>query len=198
MEVAAAYLEEVIRAARGVDLNKVNRAVEVLQNAYNEDRSVYVIGNGGSAANGSHFAEDLSMGAMPNLKHKRFRVLSLTDNVPFITALSNDIGYEHVFDLQLRQFARKGDILIAISGSGNSENVINAVKYARRMKMTVIGLTGFDGGKLKKLSHVKLHVPIMDMCKSEAVHSVLQHMVTDLLRDRLIASEKQNKRRRRG
>jgi len=197
MEVAAKYMEDVFEAARGLDLKEVKRAVALLKKAYEQGRSVFVLGNGGSAATAQHFAEDLSMGAMPDLKGKRFRVLSLADSVPFITALSNDIGYEHVFDLQLRQFGQKGDVLIAISGSGNSMNVINAVKYGRKAGMKVIGLTRFDGGKLKKLSDIELHVPIMHMCKSEAVHSIIQHMVTDLLRDELLAARKPKKRGKR-
>ena len=193
------YLETVVKAARSVDLQSVERLLDRLETAYREGRAVYVIGNGGSAANASHFAEDLSMGAMPDLEGKRFRVLSLTDNTAFITALANDKGYDRIFDLQLRQFAQKGDLLIVISGSGNSPNVVRAAEYAKSVGMTVVALTGFDGGKMKALADLNVHVPQPNICQSEAVHSILQHMIADLLRERLAAparpSAKQSRER---
>lgn len=188
MEVTARYLEDVIKAAQAVDLKEVAKLIDLLEKAFVEGEGVFVIGNGGSAANASHFAQDLSKGAIPDLEDKRFRVMSLTDNVSFITAIANDRGFERIFDLQLRQFAAEGDVLIAISGSGNSPNILRAADCARRRKMTLVGVTGFDGGKLMGLSDVKLHVPIQDMCKAEAVHSILLHMAADLLRDRLIGA----------
>ena len=181
----AQYLEMVIKAARSVDLRSVERFITLLESAYRRGRAVYVIGNGGSAANASHFAEDLSMGAMPDLEGRRFRVLSLADNISYITALANDKGYERVFELQLRQFAVKDDVLIVISGSGNSPNVVRAAEYAKSVGMTVVALTGFDGGKMKALADLNVHVPHPNMCQSEAVHSILMHMVADLLRARL-------------
>lgn len=180
------YLDQVVSAARSVDLGQVEKLIGLLERAYRKGRSVFVIGNGGSAANALHFAQDLSKGAIPDIEGKRFRVLSLAENVSFITAISNDIGYDRVFELQLRQFAEKGDVLIAISGSGNSANIIRAVEYARGKGMLVAGFTGFDGGKLIGLSDVRVHVPVDQMCMAEAVHSIIMHMITDLLRDRLI------------
>ena len=185
MKAVEQYLDDVVQAAQAVDLAQVCQAVDCLQSAYNDGRAVYVIGNGGSAAAASHLAQDLSKGSMPDIEGKRFRVLSLTDNVPFMTALSNDIGFDRVFDLQLRQFAEPNDILIVISGSGNSPNVLKAVEYAKTLPMTTISLTGFDGGALHKASDIQLHVPIMDMCKSEAVHGILAHIVADILRVKL-------------
>lgn len=185
MEIAARYLDEVVAAAKAVDLREVEKAVAVLEAAYREGRSVFVIGNGGSAANAMHFAQDLSKGSVPDLEGKRFRVMSLADNVSMITALANDVGYERVFDLQLRQFAQAGDILVALSGSGKSPNILKAVEYAKAQSLKVMGLTGFDGGQLMKRSDVRLHVPLKDMCKSEAVHAILLHMIADLLRARL-------------
>jgi D-sedoheptulose 7-phosphate isomerase len=174
-----------MEAARRVDLAAVGRCIDRLAEAYRDDRQVFLIGNGGSAANASHFAEDLAKSSLRDSDRKRFRVLSLTDNTSFITAIANDIGYEDIFAFQLRQFLRTGDVLIAISGSGNSPNVVKAAAYAREAGGTVIGLTGFDGGKLLKLAHIGLHVPLKDMCKSEAVHGILLHMVVELLRERL-------------
>lgn len=179
------YLAGVVQAAEQVDYAAVEKAVDVLADAYRDGKTVFIIGNGGSASNASHLAQDLSKGTISDLEGKRFRAMSLTDQIPFVTAIANDIGYERVFDLQLRQFAEEGDILIAISGSGNSPNILRAVDYANEKKMTVIGVTGFRGGALIKKSDIQLHVPCNDMCKAEAVHGILFHMIADLLKFRL-------------
>ena len=179
------YLNTVSKATDAVDKGVLARVIDRLEVAYREGQSVYIIGNGGSAANASHLAEDLAKGALQDDWEKRFRVHSLTDNTPFITAIGNDIGYDRIFKFQLRQFAEAGDVLIAISGSGNSPNVIEAVTWAGEQDIDVISFTGFDGGKLGPLSDLNVHVPLMDMCQTEAVHSVLMHLIVDLLRDRL-------------
>ncbi|MDD4869459.1 MAG: SIS domain-containing protein [Kiritimatiellae bacterium] len=182
------YLRSVCEAAGRVDLVAVTKAIDLLEEAYHSGKGVFVIGNGGSASNASHFAQDISKGSIPDLSGKRFRVMSLTDNTPFITAIANDIGYERVFDIQLSQFAREGDILVAISGSGNSPNILKAVERARELKMNIISVTGFNGGKLIKMSDIQVHVPCNDMCKSEAVHGIIFHMITDILKARLLSS----------
>jgi D-sedoheptulose 7-phosphate isomerase len=180
-----AYIETVSRATDAVDKGVLATVMDRLELAYQKGQTVYIIGNGGSAANASHLAEDLAKGALQDNWKKRFRVHSLTDNTPFITAVGNDIGYHDIFRFQLRQFAVTGDVLIAISGSGNSPNVVHAVEWAKEQELDVIGFTGFDGGKLGKLANLNVHVPLMDMCQTEAVHSVLMHLIVDLLRDRL-------------
>jgi len=182
----SAYLESVSEAARAVDPAAVEACILCLESAWREGRGVYVIGNGGSAATASHLAQDLSKGALPDFPEtRRFRVLSLTDNTSFITALANDIGYERVFELQLRQFAQPGDVLIAISGSGNSPSIVRALDAAAALGLTIIGVTGFDGGILLQRAAIRVHVPLRDMCKSEAVHAMVLHAVVDLLRARL-------------
>lgn len=181
----ARYLDDVMKAAQGVDGGAIDACIDALESACRDGRQVFVVGNGGSAANASHFAQDLAKGAMPDFEHgRRFRVLSLTDNVSFLTALANDIGYERVFDLQLRQFARPGDVLVTISVSGDSPNVLRAAEYAREIGMATIAFTGFTGGALLKLADIRVHVPLHNMCQSEAVHSILFHMIVDLLRER--------------
>ena len=180
----AEYLRTVGDAMRAVDRGVLTRVMDRLARAYHDDRGVYVIGNGGSAANASHLAEDLAKGALRDDWEKRFKVHSLTDSTPFITAIANDIGYEDIFRFQLRQFAEPDDVLVAISGSGNSPNVLRAAEWANAHGVDVIGFTGFDGGKLAGLARLNVHVPLMDMCRSEAVHGVLLHMVVDMLRDR--------------
>ena len=160
-------------------------AVDFLEETYVEDRSVFTMGNGGSAAAASHLAEDLCKGAIHDDAEKRLRAQSLADNTPFLTAISNDLGYERVFDFQLRQFARAGDVLIGISGSGNSPNILRAAAYAKTNGVTTIAMTGFDGGQFGAMADVHIHVPIPDMCKAEAVHGILCHMLTALLGDRI-------------
>ncbi len=180
------YLDAVMRAARAVDPAAVVAMIDVLERAYREERGVFVIGNGGSASNASHLAQDLSKGALPGFPDvARFRVLSLVDNIAFITAIANDINYDRVFELQLRQFARPGEVLVAISCSGNSPNILRALDTAEEIGLTVIGVTGHDGGALRARSTIALHVPVPDTCQAEAVHAILLHAVVDLLRDRL-------------
>ena len=163
-----------------------DRFVEALYAGFEQGRTVFLIGNGGSAANASHFGQDLAKGTLSSMSAtRRFRVIPLTDNIGFITALANDEGYDSIFEQQLRNLAASGDLLVAISGSGNSPNVIRAAEYARSIGMTVIGVTGFDGGKLKALSDVSVHIPVDDMGMCEALHGVVFHLAMCRLRERL-------------
>jgi D-sedoheptulose 7-phosphate isomerase len=163
-----------------------DRFVEALYAGFEQGRTVFLIGNGGSAANASHFGQDLAKGTLSSMSAtRRFRVIPLTDNIGFITALANDEGYDSIFEQQLRNLAASGDLLVAISGSGNSPNVIRATEYARSIGMTVIGVTGFDGGKLKALADVSVHIPVDDMGMTEALHGVVFHLAMCRLRERL-------------
>jgi len=184
-----AYLDYIDRAQRAVKAEEVSTAIDLLWRAYQRRRTVFVIGNGGSAATASHLAQDLWKGTRRTLTQKRrYRVLSLTDSVPCLTALANDDGYEMVFEQQLRTYARAGDLLVAISGSGNSANVLRAVKWANRSGLTTLALTGFDGGMLRRAAHHCLHVPLNDMCTAESIHSVLLHYVVLELQQRIAAA----------
>lgn len=156
-DYAKSYLSKLGNLLQTIDPRQVEAAGALLTAARAEGRQVFLIGNGGSAALASHLAVDLGKGCSRN-REKRFRVLSLTDNVPWMTALSNDISYEDVFVEQLRNYADKGDILFAISSSGNSKNVLKAVQYANQVGCETIGVSGFAGGKLKEM--VKHHVLI--------------------------------------
>ena len=163
-----------------------DRFVEALYAGFEQGRTVFLIGNGGSAANASHFGQDLAKGTLSSMSAtRRFRVVPLTDNIGFITALANDEGYDSIFEQQLRNLAAAGDLLVAISGSGNSPNVIRAAEYAHSIGMTVIGVTGFDGGKLKALADVSVHIPVDDMGMTEALHGVVFHLAMCRLRERL-------------
>jgi len=166
-----------------LDYSAVNRLVEKLFEAYQEGRRVFIFGNGGSAATASHFAEDLAKGTVKDLSvPKRLRVSSLTDSVPFISALGNDCGYETIFREQLVTNAEPGDVAIAISGSGNSPNVVTAVKWARENGLYTAGLSGFNGGKLKGMVDVSIHCPILDMEIAENAHMIVVHLVVGGLR----------------
>lgn len=161
-----------------INQSEINKLIQLIFDAYENERMIFIIGNGGSAANASHFAQDLAKGTRININQKkRIKALSLTDNISFITAMSNDDGYETIFEQQLRTFAKPKDILIAISGSGNSLNVIKAIEWANKNDLLTVGITGFDGGKLKQIANYSVNVPLNDMCTSEGVHSIIMHYV---------------------
>lgn len=184
------YTSYTLDALKSVDAAEVENLVALLLDAYERGATVFVIGNGGSAANASHLAQDLAKGTLSHPEQeKRLRALSLTDNLPFFSALGNDEGYDRVFVQQLRTFADKGDLLIAISGSGNSPNIISAVEYANGIGMATIGITGFDGGRLRDLAHHGVHVPLNDMCTSESIHSIVFHYVILTLQERMANGE---------
>jgi D-sedoheptulose 7-phosphate isomerase len=166
------------------DYDGVAKLIEKLLEAYRKGSRIFIFGNGGSAACASHFAEDLAKGAIPEAsrREKRLRVLSLTDCTPFLTALGNDCGYETVFREQLATNAAPGDIAIGISGSGNSPNVLNAITWANENGLYTVGLTGFDGGKLKRMVNLDIHSPVPDMEIAENAHLVLVHLVVSGLR----------------
>jgi D-sedoheptulose 7-phosphate isomerase len=180
-----AYYQQV--AALLEDLHgPTDRLIATLYGAFDEGRTIFLCGNGGSAAAASHFGQDLAKGTLSSMEAKRrFRVIPLTDNIGFITALANDEGYDCIFEQQLRNLGGEGDLLVAISGSGNSRNVLRAVEYAHSIGMRTIGITGFDGGKLRALAQESVHVPIDDMGMCEAVHGIVFHAAMCFLRERL-------------
>lgn len=173
---ASQYRSEVLRAIETIDLEKVERAIEILAQARAEDRHIFVCGNGGSASTASHFVCDMVKGASFG-RTSRFRILALTDSLPTITAYSNDVSYECIFAEQLKNFAAPGDVLIAISGSGNSPNVLRAVEYGNSIGCRTIALTGRDGGKLGPLAQLNIHVPTSHMGRIEDSHMIVAHMI---------------------
>lgn len=180
------YIDYVKEAMLLIDKDQVENLIEILFTAYRDDKMIFIIGNGGSAANASHFAQDLAKGTRLAINQKkRFKALSLTDNVSFIAALANDDGYETVFEQQLMTYAGEGDVLIAISGSGNSINITKAVEWANRHGLLTVGVTGFDGGMLRQINRHSLHVPLHDMCSAESIHSAIFHFIIIRLQDKL-------------
>jgi len=175
-----AYLDRVNREIQELDVAQVETFSQLVESAYREGRFVFLCGNGGSGANASHLCEDLAKCTLRDFENqKRLKVLSLTDNTPWITAVANDIAYDGVFLEQLKNLASPGDLLIAISGSGNSPNIVRAVEWANARGLVTLGLTGYSGGKLKELAQHNLHVGIDDMGIVESIHQVAFHWVID-------------------
>ena len=170
------YKDDVLRAIETIDLDKVNQAIEILAQARDEDRRIFVCGNGGSASTASHFACDMVKGASFN-REKRFRIMALTDSLPTITAYSNDVCYDCVFAEQLKNFAEPGDVVIAISGSGNSPNVLRAVEYANSIGCQTIALSGRNGGKLGPLAQLNIQASNPHMGRIEDLHLIVMHMI---------------------
>ena len=177
---ATDYLERVCEEIRKLDLTQVETLSDLIEERYHAGRFVFVIGNGGSGANASHLCEDLAKCTLRDFeRQKRLKVLSLTDNTPWIMAIANDISYQGIFSEQLKSLASPSDLLLAISGSGNSPNILEAVTWANDNGLTTVGITGFKGGKLKSLAHHNFHVAIDDMGVVESVHQVVFHWVID-------------------
>lgn len=178
------YIDRCASELQRVDLSQAERLAADIYRAYEEGRFVFICGNGGSGSNSSHLCEDLGKSSLDprdftNDAVKRLKVLSLTDNTPYILAWGNDEGFDRIFVEQLKNFASPGDCLIAISGSGNSKNVLNAVEWANTNGLKTWGITGFTGGELQKIAADNLHIPLDDMGMVESIHLLLFHWVLD-------------------
>ncbi len=187
---ARPFLERVGKELNRIDPQEVRALADAVYSCYEQGRFVFLCGNGGSGSNASHFCEDVGKGTLrredfDDDRKKRFRILSLTDNTPYILAWGNDEGFDRVFVEQLKNLASPGDLLIAISGSGNSPNILRAVEWANRRGLKTFGCTGFTGGKLRSLAQQCLHVPLDDMGIVESVHLTAFHWVVDNLHRRI-------------
>lgn len=171
-----AYIEHEIKTIQSLDVEEINAALNLLLETFENGNTVYTFGNGGSSSTASHFQNDFNKGVSEHTE-KKFNLLCLNDNVSTVMAIANDIGFDEVFRFQLQGHIKPGDVVLAISGSGNSKNVINAVEYAKAQGNKVIGLTGFSGGKLKELSDVSLHAPINSMQITEDIHMIFDHLM---------------------
>jgi D-sedoheptulose 7-phosphate isomerase len=181
MKDANEYFRHLSSTIQRLPFGTVERIGEALLDAYERDRTIYTFGNGGSASLASHFACDLGKGTVSGTG-KRFRVISLTDNVPLMTAWANDSHYEDIFAEQLRNLVCEGDVAFAISGSGNSPNVLKALAVARDSGAITVGLTGYKGGKLKVLCDLCLVVPSENMQIIEDMHLCLAHALFTVIR----------------
>lgn len=174
------YFERLKSTIDLVDKCALNTLMNVLECARNEGRSVFVMGNGGSSATASHFVCDFNKGISLN-QDKKFKLICLNDNIPSLMAYANDFSFEDIFVGQLRNFFQKGDIVLGISGSGNSKNVLKAIEFANTHGGITVGLTGYDGGKLRDIVHYCIHIPINDMQIIEDLHMVLDHCMMKIL-----------------
>ncbi len=178
------YSDRLQHTLNNLPMEQIEQVIQTLLNAQQARKTVFIFGNGGSASTASHFACDLGKGtAQPGLP--RLRVISLTDNVELITAWANDTAYEHIFTEQLRGLVEPGDVVIGISGSGRSGNVLNAIALANQSGATTIGMTGFDGGLLAAMVDVSVVVPSNCMERIEDVHIILEHTICSTIRENL-------------
>jgi D-sedoheptulose 7-phosphate isomerase len=176
MNYADQYKSELLRAIDTIDTERVERAIEWFNDARAKGRHIFVCGNGGSASTASHFACDIVKGASYQ-RNERFKIMALTDSLPTLTAYSNDVGYDCVFAEQLKNFAEADDVVMCISGSGNSPNVVCAMEYANSIGCKTIALTGRDGGKLGPLAQLNIQVPVPHMGRIEDAHMIVCHMI---------------------
>ena len=180
-EFARGYLEYLRAVIARIDLGEIACLIQTLLAARDRSARIFFFGNGGSAATASHFANDIAIGSRSWARP--FRAISLTDNVPVLTAIANDYGYDEIFLKQLEVLMSPGDVVVAISVSGNSPNVLRAVEYAQAHGATTVALTGFDGGKLRPLAQLGVHVPTTrgEYGPAEDVHMILDHLVSACL-----------------
>lgn len=186
MKSLGTYLRDLRRTLERLPLERIEQAIAILEEARQNRARVFILGNGGSAATASHFVCDLAKNTR-QAGRPDFRVVGLADNVPIFSALANDEGYEQVFAGQLASLVEAGDVVIAISASGNSPNVIAALRVAGQAGATTIGFTGFDGGRLGAMADLNLHVPSDCIEHVEDIHLMLEHMICKSLRERALA-----------
>jgi D-sedoheptulose 7-phosphate isomerase len=180
-DYSKSYLEYLRKVLTSISFSEIDDFVKVLLEARERGSFIYFIGNGGSAATASHFANDIAIGSREY--QKPFRAISLCDNQAMITAIGNDDGYEKIFSQQLRVLLKKQDVVVSISASGNSPNLIHAINTAKRMGGITVGISAFDGGKMKELVDFSLHVPTEkgEYGPAEDAHMVLDHLVANYL-----------------
>ncbi|MEA2019863.1 MAG: SIS domain-containing protein [Campylobacterota bacterium] len=172
------YIKNLTNILNNLDLEIIEQIKDALEDTIKNSSKIYIIGNGGSSATASHMVNDLGVG-LSRRDIKNFNVISLADNTPVITAIANDIGYEHIFYAQIKNKIQKNDLLIAISCSGNSANIVKAVEYAKEQGTKIVGMTGFSGGRLKELSDINFHIATDkgEYGLVEDAHMILDHII---------------------
>jgi len=174
------YYRIEIETLKKLNLSEINEAMNAILECYKNDGTIYICGNGGSATTASHMACDFNKGVNEYLDDKKIRFVSLCDNIAIMTAISNDISYEDVFVHQIEKKLFSNDILIVISGSGNSRNIIKVLEYAKSQRCKTIAISGYNGGKIKELADYNMHVPLNDMMKVEDIHMSFDHMIATI------------------
>jgi D-sedoheptulose 7-phosphate isomerase len=181
------YIDRLQRALEDLPRDRLTQLGETLLRAYRNDKQVFTIGNGGSSSTASHMAADLAKNTIgPNMK--RFKIMSLSENASIVTALANDLGYDNIFYEQLVNVIRAGDVLIVVSASGNSPNVLKAIRYAQHQSAEVVGLLGFDGGEAARLADIPIIVQSHDYGIVEDIHLVVNHMLVEYFKQHLAAA----------
>lgn len=185
---ASSYISYLNKVLARFNVTEFDSLIKLFLDARKRDAQIFFIGNGGSATTASHFANDLAIGTRSH--NKPFRAMSLTDNQAIVTAISNDNGFDNIFVLQLQALMRKGDLVVAISASGNSANLIKAVEYANLNGSLTVGITSFDGGQLQKIVSLGIHIPTNkgEYGPAEDAHMIINHLVGAYL-IRLVANE---------
>ena len=186
--LADSYLDQVSAAIDKLSVDRIRRIADLIWNAHEKDRTIFAFGNGGSSATASHFIEDLAKGVDFGPKRRKFRALALTDSVALITAWANDTDFENIFAEQLRNFVQAGDVVMGISASGNSPNVLRGLELANQHGAITIALTGYQGGKAKDLAQETMVVPSDNMQQIEDLHLIICHQIFSYLRDRAASS----------
>lgn len=188
------YLKLLENRLDALDIPQINEIVNVLKSAHDNGNAIFTMGNGGSGTTASHIVCDFNHGASSGMV-RRFKVMCLNDNIPSISAIANDIRYDAIFKEQLKNFLRPGDVVIGISVSGNSKNIIKGIEYANKNGAMTIGFCGYDGGKLKKMAKYAIHVKCDDMKVTEDIHSIISHIMMKALGEHL-RKEKRGTRRK--
>jgi len=170
------YKTALLEAIDRIDIGRVRQAIQWFEDARDQNRNIFVCGNGGSASTATHFTCDMVKGASYN-RDSRFRIMALADSVATLTAYSNDLSYDCVFVEQLKNFAHPRDLVMCISGSGNSPNVLRAMEYANSIGCRTIALTGRDGGQLAPMAQLSVQVPVPHMGRIEDAHMIVCHMI---------------------
>lgn len=175
-----AYFEKEKQVLDAIRKDDLNTLMNVLMEARDQGKNIFIMGNGGSAATASHYVCDFNKGISFG-KEKMFKFICLNDNLPTMMAYANDMSYADIFAGPLKNFMQEGDIVIGISGSGNSENVVRALQYANDHGGVSVGITGYDGGRVKQMCKYNLHVPVDDMQIAEDLHMVIDHCMMKIL-----------------
>ncbi len=173
------YISDEIETLEKLNVDAISEVMDAMVQAFENGNTIYVFGNGGSSATASHFQNDFNKGVSEHTQ-KKFNFQCLNDNIPTIMAVANDIGFEEIFRFQLKGHIKPGDLVFAISGSGNSKNVLNAVTYAKEQGNKVVAITGYDGGKLDKMADYHLYAPVMSMQITEDIHMIFDHMIMSI------------------
>lgn len=184
-EAIQEYYNREIAVIQRLNLDDISEAMDAIYETYKKGGTIYVCGNGGSAATASHMQNDFNKGISEYVENK-FNFYCLNDNVPTMMAIANDIGYEEVFVFQIRNKIKSEDLFIGISGSGNSKNVLNAARYAKEQGAKVVGITGYSGGELKKIADYSMHVDENDMQIAEDIHMTFDHMMMKVFYNYLV------------